>query len=365
MSAETIRVYDVSSQPINWTWTRGFETDAYDCTDGYFDYGGNRVPSGIVYEGSYAYSCVGGGGLLYHSQVTELTNFGTQIFFSTVNPLTGQLEIDLAVAAKSLTCTNDDPCEFDCDYSLATPPNQITWNGSVILSFVAEDAPDDSEHVTLYVYDDAGESVLYVDFFTLPSPIQGYTHPTTGGDGLGWTAGDWIGIRLFLTNNIIRVYFWLYHYPVWTLVYTSPVIDWTANGNARPTLRCPAFWCATAGSDAIHFDTWKYGAGLTATDFNPTLAEFYVEESNIGGGYIVVPEKNINFSSYYTLQETEFYITDSAGNTLFTGMFDHPQLIKDGVRFEIKEITNQLNERVCRRDYVLDSGIVADIGVVP
>jgi len=362
MTAETVRVYNATTPPVNWTWEKGFETSDYQCQDGYYDDGGVRAASGSAYEGNYIYRCQGGGGLLYHDQVAEVTNFGTQIFFCLDNSPSGQGEVVLAVAAKSTTCTDDDPCENDCDYSLQTPPGSITGNGSVILSFVYEDAQEDSERLSLYVYNSNGSSVFYQDSFALPSPIQGYTHPSTGGDGGGWAGGDWIGIRMFMSDNIIRVYFWLYHYQGWMLAYTSPVINW---GNYRPSLRCPAFWGAFMGSDTAHFDAWKYGSGLTISDYSPTKMEFYLEESNVGGGYMVLPIRNVDFSSYYHLQEQEFLVTDLYGNALFTGLFDEPQLIKDGVRFNMKEITQQLSERICRRDYSLESGIVAEIGAVP
>jgi len=42
-------------------------------------------------------------------------------------------------------------------------------------------------------------------------------------------------------------------------------------------------------------------------------------------------------------------------------MFDEHKKAKDGVRLEFKAITPQMGDRVCQRDYELDTGMVADV----
>lgn len=99
----------------------------------------------------------------------------------------------------------------------------------------------------------------------------------------------------------------------------------------------------------------------TLDTYTISEADFYVEESNIGGGDIVISGKDIDYSQYYNVQEDEFMIVDAEGNILFTGMFDDPVELKNMVRLEFKEITQQLDERTCKRTYKLDSGVVGRI----
>jgi hypothetical protein len=95
--------------------------------------------------------------------------------------------------------------------------------------------------------------------------------------------------------------------------------------------------------------------------YYPETLEFYLEESNIGGGYMIIPEKNVNFATYYHLQEVEFTIKDSLNVTIFTGMFEEPVKSKNGVRLNFKEITQQLADRICQRSYLLDNGTIMEM----
>jgi len=119
----------------------------------------------------------------------------------------------------------------------------------------------------------------------------------------------------------------------------------------------------TASWDHVFIDDFifKNVTIFDSPDYLPTKMEFYLEESNVGGGYMIIPEKNVDFSNYNTIQEDNFIVIDSDNIILFTGMFDNPIKSKDGIKLEFKEITQQLGDRICLRDYELDTGTVAEV----
>jgi len=194
---------------------------------------------------------------------------------------------------------------------------------------------------------------------------EGNTAGTTFYNTSSYTS-HWVGVKMVWDTTdgsygSLKVYSDVNDTGTWTLVYTLMF----NNGTPEPTtitLRSNNQE-GTVGWDHVFMDdfVFKNTTIYDSPDYLPTKIEFYQEESNVGGGYMIIPEKNVDYSNYNTIQEDEFIITDSTGIVLFTGMFDEPKKAKDGVRLEFKEITQQMGDRICKRDYNLDTGTVAEV----
>jgi len=365
---ETLRVYNTGNEDIAWQWEEGFES-SIGCgeppAESYWIDGGARYNAGSSssYEGTYVHRGQGSNGVLYHTGISELTNWTVQGFVSLTSNPTGELQFMLGVCEQSDACTDNNSCEADCNYTVSGSPTSFGFGGVIAVFDWEDGSPPDT--VSVYASDSNDQNVYYDDSYPLPSPFNGYFDGSTGGaEGEGYGSGDWIGARVTLNDDIIRIYMWASGHGNWVLVYTSTEITWTTNGNIRPTMTCPGINTDLTGSDVSYLDAWKYGPPLAEGDYLPTKMEFYLEESSIGGGYMFIPERNANFASYYNLQETEFIISDSAGNPLFYGMFLEPIKVKDGVRLNFREVSYQLHDHFCKRDYNLQKGKIKDVGTI-
>ena len=183
------------------------------------------------------------------------------------------------------------------------------------------------------------------------------------------TISNWVGLKIIwdADNKTVNFYKDASDSGSWG----ASIANYTFTNDAAPVPAQIVFTADNVWVDAGWDDIWidditfrNTAREAAASDYLLTTGEFYMEESNVGGGYFLVPEKNIVYSDHYDTQEDEFIVVDSAGTVLFTGMIDDPQSDKDMVNFKCKEITQQLDERVCRRDYRLDKGKIAEVSTV-
>jgi len=343
MTAKSIRVFVGGSQPYLFDW----QEDMENALGGDWAITSGALSSQRGHAGSSQYLKDTSGGSYYAELYRQNMSFTTAAmwcyFYVPEFASTGR---DL-----SITFVFDDECK-------GGPPSTAPDGRAMVCYFNFDTSlPGDSIGLLL---DRAETACVDAPLFDVVNETHTIV-PTTR--NLYNNPAHWIGCKVVLTADNLKAYIDYGDNNSWTLMhsksfsanlptFTGMMISMESNDGEL-----------TNGIDDIYFS--EQDPELQVGDFRPTLGEFYVEESNIGGGYLTVPDKNIDFADYYNKQEEEFIITDDIGTTLFTGLLDHPILMEDGVRFNVKEITQQLDERVCRRDYNLESGIVAEIGEVP
>jgi len=352
MVESSLRVYNLDNDAINWSYSEGFESSIDTVTE-YWDNGGGSLVT-PAFEGNYSWG--NNVILIYHTGVSPSNSFFVQGHFSSTPLDSGgptNMDIQLGISEKAADIN---------DYTWTVYSAMLDGKGSVSFDYHVEYGI--CEDITLMANDSAGQQVLS-ESFSIPSWFSNWFNLSDGYGGVGYNE-EFVGFRLELTeNNVLKVYVDRYGNDVWVKLAESSTIDWEAHGNSKPTMVSPgAYNVIGATSDYGRVDNLKYATGFASPDYTPSLIEFYDEESRVGGGKMVINSFRDDFSSYYNLQGTKFYIIDSVGNRLFTGFFTTPKLNKDNVELSFKQISGELEDHSVKRDYSLDSGIVKSIEAV-
>jgi len=339
---ETLHVYDIGTEVYPADYYRSWENTSKANWTNRTGFGEMRV-SGDAWDGSYYW---------------EGGNIGTQVYYnSTSAPFDGGIIWSYTRHTTSLSGSGE-TVETSIDFLRDVGGGDDGAPQSYPYVFVeyVEEGNQKEVELRIEVYD---ENITLLDSF------YGDISGSTGGwTEQGYGRSGWVGLKVQWIDSTGVLKVW--HDPRanggWTLLYTSS----TLGSLGTTDFRCATFntssWDDNDGLDYCAINTT--GDFLTTADYLPSKLEFYVEESSIGGGYMFVPERNVDFSADYDVQEVEFKIADGVGQILFYGVFTEPIKAKDGVRFNFKEISYQLHDHFCKRDYNLQKGKIKDVGTL-
>ena len=168
---------------------------------------------------------------------------------------------------------------------------------------------------TLYITDAVGDSYLSIDGAAYNI---GNFEPTT-----------WTKMSLIITNNTIKL-----------TKNDVQIADW----NVPPG--------ATATFNAL------FPQDTTNIISDISKLWFTQPKENVGHGYMIIADQDVDFSDYYDLQEQEIIILDKDDNRRFVGEITKPTTVTDGVRLDFREITYQLIQRTCKREGVSEKGTI-------